>query len=138
MLHNFYPISKDFETIFSDFTDRAFKTSNSYPVFNIYYTEDNEEAFIEIAVTGMGEENLKAYKDDEGVLVIEGKFPEEPEGRNYVHRGLSRKDFVRKFKIENFEVEEIDVKNGLMKIHLKKVKPERKLIPINEKKEISS
>jgi len=129
MFRNFYPISRDFESIFEDFTDKAFKQADAYPVYNIYTSEDNDEAFIEIAVTGLGEENLKAY-DDEGMLVIEGKYPEDETGKRYFHRGLSRKDFTRKFKIDNFYVEEISVVNGLMSIHLRKQAPERKSIPI--------
>jgi molecular chaperone IbpA len=128
MLHNFYPISREFDAIFDDFTRKAFKSADTYPVYNIF--EDESEIHIEIAVTGLGEENLKAYIDD-GYLVVEGKYPDEKD-KNFIHKGLSKKDFIRKFWLDkNYEVEEIDVKNGLMQIKVVKKEPDRLLIPIN-------
>jgi molecular chaperone IbpA len=130
MLHNFYPISREFDAIFSDFTKKAFNTADAYPVYNIY--EDDNVVFIEIAVTGLGEENLKAYLD-EGYLVIEGNYPEDHD-KKYVHKGLSKKNFKRKFWIDKtYEVEEIDVQNGLMKIKIVHKEPDKKLIEINSK-----
>ncbi len=123
-------MSQVFENIFDDFTSKAFNQDDVYTPYNIF-TED-EKGIIEIAVTGLDEKDLKAYFDD-GYLVVEGKHPKDEENRSYNHKGLSTKDFKKKFKLEkNWEVKEIDVKNGLMQIILEQNVPKKQLIPINK------
>jgi molecular chaperone IbpA len=127
-----YPITRDFGDLFDTFTESAFKADNSYPVYNTYKTEDEEKEklFIEIAITGLTEKDVKAYFDEDNYLVIEGKYPEEE--RSYFHRGLSRKDFKRKFELgKNLEVKSITAKNGVLTVELQDNIPEIELIPIS-------
>ena len=124
-----YPMSTEFESIFDDITSKAFNQDDVYPPYNIF--TEGDKGIIEIACTGMDESNLKAYFDD-GFLIVEGKHPEQ-NNRVYNHKGLSTKDFRKKFRLEkNWEVKEIDVVNGLMQITLEQNKPEKQLIPINK------
>jgi molecular chaperone IbpA len=131
-----YPITRDFGTLFDTFQESAFKADTSYPVYNTFKIDNPDEinadskSFIEIAVTGLSEKDIKAYFDEDNYLVIEGKYPEED--RTYFHRGLSRKDFKRKFELgKNVEVKNITVKNGILIVELQDNIPETKLIPIN-------
>ncbi len=102
-----------------------------YPLHNIY--QENGNDFVEVAVTGLSEDDLEIYIED-GRLIINGIYPETPE-REYYHKDLSTKDFMRKFELsKNTQVGEVTVENGLLKIALEKVEPEKKLIPINQHK----
>jgi molecular chaperone IbpA len=128
--HNLYPLNA--KTIFDEMDKlmhSSFKGDTSYPPYNVY-TEDNDETYIEIAVSGFKKENLKAYIDDDGNLCIEGT--KEKEDKKYIHKSLSTKDFVRKFRLERYlEVQDIRVEDGLMTVKLSTIEPERKLLTIN-------
>jgi len=136
MATSLYPISRKFDDIFDQFTKEAFKVDDSYPVYNIYSYEVDEckrMGVIEIAVTGLGKEDIQVYEED-GYLVVEGTYPKNDENGEtvFVHRGLSKKDFTRKFWLDpNYEVGSIKVKNGLMKIFLKETSKNKKFLEIS-------
>ncbi len=133
MMFYTYPDTQEAENLFDTFTTDAFKADSSYPPYSIYTTNSEEpRGFIEIAITGLTEDNIKVYFDD-GVLIVEGAHPEAEE-RIYAHRGLSTKDFVKKFKLEkNWEVKDIQAKNGLLIIELIQNKPKKQFLTINQK-----
>ena len=121
------PVSQNFDEIFETFTKSAFNADKMYPPYNTYEQDDKE--FIELAVTGLSKENINAYFED-GYLVIDGKYPETD--RKYFHKGLSRKDFKRKFQLaKDYEVDTINVKDGLCTIELVENKPEMKYLEIH-------
>ena len=120
--------------IFDDmdkFFIESFKQDTTYPPYNVYFEEGDEDTqFVEIAVSGFDKEDLQVYFDDEGFLVIEGK--KESSDKKYIHKGLSKKNFVRKFEVpKTLDVKNIEVKNGLMLIELSRVEPNKKLLTIN-------
>ena len=120
------PVGTNFEDLFGTFTKSAFNADASYPPYNVYQMNDKE--FIELAVTGLTKDDIKAYNED-GLLIIEGKYPENE--KTYFHKGLSQKDFKRKFQLtQNYEVQEIKVENGLCTISLVENKPETKYLKI--------
>ena len=126
----FLPVGKNFNTLLNEFAQTAFDKEKTFPPYNIFQEED--KAFIELAVTGMSKEDIKAYFED-GLLVIEGEHQDQEEisKRNYSYNGLSKKNFQRKFQIQNdFEVESIKVENGLCVVKLVKIEPEVKSIKI--------
>ncbi len=141
-----YPITDNFDDLFEELTASSYKSDVNYPPYNIYMeTDDTDQGqeegliiepsptgIIEIAVTGLSETDVQVYFE-EGVLVIEGNYPKDNEKiKQYEHRGLSSKDFVKKIQLEkNWEVEDIEVYNGLMTISFKENKPEKKFLAIN-------
>ncbi len=129
-MFTFYPVTQNYDDVLETLTSNAFKEAPAYPPYNIY--ENDENGYIEMAVTGLSADDLQIYFDEDNYLVIEGEYKEDSD-RVYKHRGLSKKNFKRKFRLEkNYEVQDVKVSNGLLEISLKHVEPERKLIPINQ------
>ena len=81
---------------------------------------------ISLAVAGFGLDNLTVTKD-KNFLIIEGKQHEladagEP---NYLHRGISARDFRREFKLaDHVEIDHAHLELGILNIHLKRDIPE--------------
>ena len=128
------PYSSKFDSIFDEFLNASYKTTETYPPYSVStVTQDGETlGVIEIAATGLSEDNVKVYFDDENFLVIEGTYPKEETERTFSHKGLSTKDFKRRFQInKNFVVKTVILKNGLLRIFLKEEKPDITYIPIN-------
>ncbi len=126
----FYPTNTDH--LFADFEEAtsANKPVSNYPPFNIFFEGEDDVGVIEVSCAGLSVNDLDVYFED-STLIVEGTYPEKEE-RKYSHKGLSTKDFKRKFKLErNNQVDTVTVENGLMRITLKTVEPERQLITIN-------
>ena len=129
------PITKQFDELFDEFTTKSFNVQDNNPPYNVATITKDEKSMglIEIAATGLNENDIKVYFDDEGKLVIEGKHPKPAENVDiqYHYKGLSTKDFTRKFKLEkNFVVDSVVLKNGLLRIFLKEEKPDVQYLKI--------
>lgn len=115
-----------FDNMFDEILRVNAQQSNSnYPPYNIVQiTED--EYMISLAVAGFGLDNLTVTKD-KNILVIEGKQHEltdnvEP---NYLHRGISARDFRREFKLaDHVEIDNAHLELGILNIHLIRDIPE--------------
>ena len=100
--------------------------NGNYPPYNmIKYTDDKYS--IEVAVAGFknGEVTIEV-RDNQ--LTIEGKQATAIEDdREYVHRGISGRDFVRVFTLaEHVEVVGARLENGILSIDLERQVPEEK------------
>ena len=73
--------------------------SQGYPPYNIERVDDNAFA-IEIAVAGFTEDDLE-IETKEGLLTVAGKRGEneDGEGRNYLHRGIAQRSFIRRYQL---------------------------------------
>jgi molecular chaperone IbpA len=115
-----------FDNMFDEILRVNAQQSNSnYPPYNIVQiTED--EYMISLAVAGFGQDNLTVTKD-KNILVIEGKQHEltdnvEP---NYLHRGISARDFRREFKLaDHVEIDNAHLELGILNVHLIRDVPE--------------
>ena len=105
--------------------DSAQKTAaaDSYPPYNIVKT--SEDAYqISVAVAGFGPQDLDAEVRD-GQLVIFGTGANERDDVNFLHRGIARRAFERRFQLaDHVEVEAADLKDGLLVIDLVREIPE--------------
>ena len=105
--------------------DSAQKTAaaDSYPPYNIVKT--SEDAYqISVAVAGFGPQDLDAEVRD-GQLVVIGKGANERDDVNFLHRGIARRAFERRFQLaDHVEVEAADLKDGLLVIDLVREIPE--------------
>jgi HSP20 family molecular chaperone IbpA len=103
----------------------------NYPPHNTYNIGEN--TYIEIAVTGLEKDEIKAYFNDEGLFVIEGKRENtQKDDREYFTRNLSTKNFTRKFDVpKNTELKSIKVKNGLLTAEFERTKPTIKYLDID-------
>ena len=116
-----------FDNMFDEILRVNAQQSNSnYPPYNV--VQINEDEFmISIAVAGFGLDNLSVTKD-KNFLIIEGKnsIKEEDEPEiNYLHKGISARDFRREFKLADFvEIENAHLELGILNVHLKREIPE--------------
>ncbi len=102
--------------------------AQGYPPYNIEKLD--EDAFaIEIAVAGFAEDDLD-IEVKEGQLTVVGKkagpdTSSEENERNFLHRGIAERGFVRRFQIaDHVIVTGADLKNGMLKITLVRELPE--------------
>jgi molecular chaperone IbpA len=114
-----------FDTLFDDFQNRyATQANSSYPPYNILkHDEDSYE--LEIAVTGFLTDEI-TVEIDQNQLVVKGQRTKpDDESIQYLHRGLSTRDFTRSWTLaEHMEVGEGTVKNGVLSITLYRRIPE--------------
>jgi HSP20 family molecular chaperone IbpA len=101
-------------------TTRA--ASEAYPPYNVEHL-GGEKLRITIAVAGFAAEDLSVTVED-NQLVIRGKQAE-TEDRQYLHRGIAARQFLRSFVLaEGMEVTSAELKHGLLAIDLERPKRE--------------
>jgi len=114
-----------FDTLFNDFEHRfSNQINNNYPPYNVVkYNDDTYE--IQIAVSGFEKDEV-AVEIDQNQLIIKGeKADPVDENIEFLHRGLAARDFTRAFTLaEHMEVGEGTIKNGVLKIEIKRIIPE--------------
>ena len=99
------------------------RATDSYPPYNIVKTA--EDAYqISVAVAGFGVEDLGVEVQD-GQLIVIGKGANDSEDVNFLHRGIARRAFERRFQLaDHVEVKAADLKDGLLVIDLIREIPE--------------
>jgi molecular chaperone IbpA len=95
----------------------------SYPPYNIEKLGENEYR-LTMAVAGFAEDELDVTVKD-GSIVIKGKAKPEPEEVQYLHRGIGRRAFERRFDLaDHIEVKGAKLVNGLLNVELVREIPE--------------
>ena len=96
---------------------------DGYPPYNIEKTD--EDAYqITVAVAGFGPQDLDVEIRD-GQLVIVGKGANDGDEVQYLHRGIARRAFERRFQLsDHVEVKAADLKDGLLIVDLVREIPE--------------
>lgn len=102
--------------------------AQGYPPYNIERVADDEFA-IEVAVAGFGEDDLEIETKD-GLLTVAGRkapVDEESEERQFLHRGIAERGFLRRFQLaDHVIVTGAVLKNGLLRVELVRELPEAK------------
>ncbi|HPE46950.1 MAG TPA: Hsp20 family protein [Hyphomonas sp.] len=99
--------------------------SQGYPPYNIERVDENEFA-IEIAVAGFTEADLE-IETKEGLLTVAGKKTEteDGDGRNFLHRGIAQRSFIRRFQLaDHVVVTGASLNHGVLRIDLVRQLPE--------------
>ena len=95
----------------------------SYPPYNIEKTGENAYR-ITMAVAGFSTDELN-ISVQEGVLTVTGKALKEEEPKQFLHRGIARRAFERRFELaDHIQVTGADLANGLLHIDLVREVPE--------------
>jgi molecular chaperone IbpA len=114
-----------FDQLFDELnrTFNAQAKRDNYPPHNVIRTGDNLFQ-IEVAVAGFAEEELDVELEGR-MLTIRGEQAPESEDRQYLHRGISGRDFTRTWPLgDNLEVISATVKNGILTVVLEHIVPE--------------
>lgn len=113
---------------FDELLDAALRSdqSNGFPPYDIIREGDGTYKVV-MAVAGFRRDELDVVVQ-ENVLRITGKPAGEREGeRTWLHRGIARRAFDRTFRLaDHVEVEDADLKDGLLVVTLNRVIPESK------------
>ena len=114
-----------------DLWDRVFTMpqmdSHSHPRYNIISSDTGYR--IEVAVPGWSREDL-TVELEKSVLVVIGEMQQDclEEKENYIHKGLSTKNFRRTFSIgENLVLDQAYLDSGMLNIEFSKYIPEAEL-----------
>lgn len=98
-------------------------SATSYPPYNIIQHDDGVW-IIEMAVAGFDEDEISVSAYNQ-ILTVTGRsltHGDEPE--NYIHRGISSKDFERSYKLgSNVEVGNVTLTSGILRVYLKEHEP---------------
>jgi molecular chaperone IbpA len=113
-----------FDNLFSEL-NRNFANSKSdnYPPHNVIRLDDQHHV-IEIAVAGFAESEIDVELKD-SVLTVRGEQAKKETEVEYLHKGLSTRNFERTFRLaDNTEVKGATIKNGILVIALEHIVPE--------------
>lgn len=118
--------------------DRLVKqnVANHYPPHNLVKLDDTHYD-LELAVAGFLPDELEV-EVEKSSLTIRGSKKDELVTGKFIHRGIGRRDFVKTFVLgENITLEDASLENGLLRIHLTEIVPEKdrkRLIPVTTPK----
>lgn len=115
-----------------DILDSVAKNAGEgYPPYNIEHTGD-EDIRITLAVAGFTSEDM-AISLEANQLIIRGKQTDDTDAKEFLHRGIAARQFVRKFVLaDGMEVTDAFMENGLLHIDLHRpvTEPAIQTIPI--------
>lgn len=118
-----YRSTVGFDRLASVFDNAVQQNNNGYPPYDIESVDENEYT-ITLAVAGFSEDEL-SLQTERGVLTVSGKQADSNAKSKYLHRGIAKRAFERKFELaDHVEVTGADLVNGLLKVTLVKEVPE--------------
>lgn len=122
------PYAVGFDRVFDRLNDYALHqaTSTGFPPYNIRKNGDTNFT-IELALAGLTRDDLEVEVAD-GVLTVRTVAKkEEAEGVELLHRGISFRQFTRKWTLaDDIVVNDAKMENGMLLIHLERIVPEEK------------
>ena len=138
-IERFMGLSIGFDSMFNRMMNFPTTQQDSgYPPYNIRKLDDYNYV-IEIALAGFSELDIEVEVAD-GVISVRSKEDtntvetELEKRREYVHRGIARRSFARKWTLsDDMIVNGAEFQNGLLNINLEKVVPDEKkprIVPI--------
>jgi molecular chaperone IbpA len=97
--------------------------NTSYPPYNVI-KHDSANYEIEIALAGFKANEIEV-STEQNILKVASKIEKRDTGRNYVHKGLSKRSFVNTWQLgEDVKVSSVEFTDGLLSILLEKIIPE--------------
>ena len=113
--------------------ERAAKAaSDSYPPYNVEGRDDGGVR-ITLAVAGFSADQLDIQLEGEQLTVAGKRGPNGEEDRDYLHRGIAARGFIRTFVLaDGMEVEGAALEHGLLHVDIARPAPQRAIhrIPI--------
>jgi molecular chaperone IbpA len=107
----------------ADAATRLDAAATSYPPYNIEKTGDDAYR-LTMAVAGFGAEDIELTVH-ENALLVKGKGLKEEDSGRYLHRGIARRAFERRFQLaDHIKVVGASLDNGLLHVELVREVPE--------------
>ena len=110
----------------SQFLDTAAKVDGSaagYPPYNIERVAE-DRYHLTMAVAGFGEGDLEVTQA-ENTLTVRGKLSNGQDNTTYLHRGIARRPFERRFQLADYiKVTGASLSNGLLHVDLVREVPD--------------
>ena len=103
-----------------------------FPLCNIYRMLDGSPYtyFVEFAVPGYDKYSLEIKMDDEYLIISSKTGSEKEKGREYTHRGITRRDFSSKYNVgKGIEVRRAKLADGILTVELEKPQPQKPECP---------
>jgi molecular chaperone IbpA len=116
-----------FDRLFDTFESRfANQLNNNYPPYNVIRIDDNSYS-IELAVAGFKKEEIEV-EIAQRILSIRGeRHREDVAAQQYLHRGLSARNFERTFQLaEDIVIKGAVLQDGILRVDLERIVPEEK------------
>jgi len=90
---------------------------NLYPPYSIY--KDGENSFvISLAIAGFKKDDVNIELKS-NFLTVTGRKQKEPDTVEYLHRGISNRNFIRTFTLaDEVEIQSATMEDGMLNIHL--------------------
>ncbi len=106
-----------------DTATRVDNSALSYPPYNIEKTAEDSYR-LTMAVAGFARDELDITVH-ENTLIVTGKAQQEDESGRYLHRGIARRAFERRFSLaDHLKVTGASLDNGLLHVDLVREVPE--------------
>jgi molecular chaperone IbpA len=106
-----------------DAAGRVDESAPAYPPYNIEKTGEDSYR-VTMAVAGFSADELNITVQ-EGMLTVTGKGTKEEEPKQFLHRGIARRAFERRFELaDHIQVRGANLTNGLLHIDLVREVPE--------------
>ena len=116
-----------FENFFDDDQSLHASLTSTFPFYNIV-KKGNNKFDIEVALAGYDKKDISVEYEDNLLRIKsikETKSDKEKDG--VIHQGIAKRYFSKAFTIaDDVEIEGAELKNGLLKVSLKKIVPEGK------------
>ena len=120
---------KQFDRLWDYATHQA--ESTGYPPYNIEKSDEYNYT-IEMALAGFGKKDIE-IEFAEGLLTV--KSVKEKEEKATLYKGISQRNFTRKFTLaDDIVVKNAKLENGMLSIQLERIVPEEKKPQIIEVK----
>ncbi|MHC2623985.1 molecular chaperone IbpA [Bradyrhizobium huanghuaihaiense] len=111
-----------FDRLFDALDEVQRTAEETYPPYNIERLDENRFR-ISVALAGFAPDEV-ALTSEQNVLTLEGRKAEK-EGKTFLHRGISARNFKRQFTLaDHVEVKGAHFENGLLIIDLQREIPE--------------
>ncbi|GAB4139804.1 MAG: Hsp20 family protein [Sphingomonadales bacterium] len=108
-----------------DMASRFDGAETAYPPYNIEKLGDDDYR-IAMAVAGFKRDELDIVVQ-ENTLVIRGQAAEADDAKSYLHRGIAKRAFERRFQLaDSIKIVGASLDDGLLNVDLKREVPEHK------------
>lgn len=116
-----------FDNILDELARVSLQQANTnYPPYNVIKHTDDQFA-IELAVAGFRDGEIDVEVENNQLTIKGEQEVDTREGLEYLHRGISARNFVRTFTLaDHVEVAEATIANGILTINLERRIPEEK------------